>query len=99
MFFLPKQESASVDSRSPPRRHPRKKEDAGKPVTNEPEHSNDHSDTIDVCGGKSHDQDSLGSRQTSAAAAAAAVQILFPGFSLVQCHDGLASVKTEINVN
>ena len=48
MFLRPSEESASVARTNPPTRQPMKKDDAGKPVIKEEEHSNFHSDMINV---------------------------------------------------
>ncbi|KAM7472682.1 hypothetical protein LguiA_010865 [Lonicera macranthoides] len=63
MLLRPREESARVDRASPPTRQPTKKEEAGRPVMIEPAHSRDHSDTTDVCAGKSQAQELLGSLQ------------------------------------
>lgn len=47
-FFRPREESAKVDKRKPPVRQPKKKEEVGRPVIIEPEHSRPHSDMMDV---------------------------------------------------
>ena len=48
MFSRPSEDSASVARMSPPTRQPMKKDDAGKLVIMEEEHSKFHSDMIDV---------------------------------------------------
>ena len=63
VFFRPSDESASVARTSPPTRQPMKKEDAGRPVTIEAAHSNDHSEMIEVCAGQSQAHEFLGRRQ------------------------------------
>ena len=56
IFFLPKDESASMARTRPLIRHPMKKAEARRPVTIEPEHSEENSEMVDVCFGKSQSQ-------------------------------------------
>lgn len=56
MFFRPKEESANVASANPPKRQPKRKEEAGRPVMMEPAHWSDHSEMMDVVLGRSQDQ-------------------------------------------
>ncbi|PON82579.1 hypothetical protein TorRG33x02_216640 [Trema orientale] len=94
IFFRPSDESASVASRSPPRRHPTKKAEAGRPVMIDPAHCKDHSDTVEVCLGKSQAHESLGRWQMSETELhdSSPSPVL-----LLQCHVGSASAKTEMN--
>lgn len=49
-FFRPRCESAKVERRKPPERQPRKKEEEGRPLMMEGEHSSDHSEMMDAAG-------------------------------------------------
>ena len=90
IFFRPSEESASVERTSPPIKHPMKKEEAGKPVMNDPEHSRAHSEIIETCLGRSQSQEELGSWQR--------LEKDELHDELVQCQLGSASVKTVMKV-
>jgi len=61
-FLRPKEESPAVARPKPPRRHPRKKEEVGSPVSKELPHCRAHSETMELWG-LSQAQEPCGSSQ------------------------------------
>lgn len=91
MFFLPSLESARVEKRMPPRRQPRKKEEAGRPEV-KGEQWRDQSEMMEEWAGPSQAHESAGSPHGEEKE-----EEEVHG-ELVQCHEGVESVKMLMNV-
>lgn len=96
VFLRPREESARVARAKPPTMQPRKNEDEGRPEKKEGAQYKPHSDTMEECepAGESHAHESLGDRQISQLE----FELEASTDPVVQCHLGLASVKTAMKV-
>lgn len=92
VFLRPREESARVARAKPPRRQPRKKKEEGRPEKKEEAQYKSHSETMEESRGESHAQELMGKWQILEE------EWQVVGVVLVQCHLGLASVKTAMKV-